>query len=154
MAIFSDKYDNFMGKRANLAMYRLSCPYFLSWLWGKHSYDHWFPISRGILFTSSLLQHFIDSWGRISYSAESIEAVPSAARRFYSLREPVESYSSIFLRESDITYKIGLQWIVLQSELMDLGSEVENEGRKTLLESTRKHWLAAVSRWQKSPVPF
>ena len=37
---------------------------------------------------------------------------------------------------------------------MDLGSEVEDGGRETLLESTTRHCLAAVSRWKKSRGPF
>ena len=37
---------------------------------------------------------------------------------------------------------------------MDLGSEVEDEGRYTLFESTSRHSLTAVFRWPKSPGPF
>ena len=92
---------NFTGKDAKLTISKRDCLFLLSEVWRKKNYDRWFSVSRGRLFLSSI-RYSIDFGGRISCSAESIEAVPRAALRFYSIIKPLESFNSIVIRVRDV----------------------------------------------------
>ncbi len=120
-----------MGNEPTLAISKLGCLNCCLTRAGGKNYDHWLAVSRGKSFPGPVGLHCLYRFRRISCYTESIGAVPSAAHHINSIQKTVESITSIFVQVRDVKCRGAATINVLLSELIDLGSEMEEESMGT-----------------------